>query len=174
MIALKTFLLITLFVVSSGCRPAAPLPSEPVPVGATTETAFESETPADLVTVTIRTDAGDHVFAVETAISADEQRRGLMFRESLPENGGMLFPFDRQRIASFWMRNTMIPLDIIFIAADGRIANIARETVPYSLDSSQSVEPVVAVLELNGGRSAALDINAGDHVSWPDGPILPE
>ena len=97
-----------------------------------------------------------------------------MFRESLPENGGMIFPFEFPRLASFWMRNTMIPLDMIFIRADGTIANIARETEPYTLDSYHSSEPVIAVLEIAGGRSAELGIDAGDYVAWPGGPTLPD
>ena len=80
----------------------------------------------------------------------------------------MIFPFDPPREASFWMRNTMIPLDMIFIRTDGTIANIARETEPYSLDGQPSEGPVAAVLEIAGGRAAELGIEPGDRVSWPD------
>lgn len=82
----------------------------------------------------------------------------------------MIFPFDRPRPASFWMKNTMIPLDMLFIRADGTIARVAANTVPYSLDSVEVGEPVVAVLEIGGGRSAQLGIAEGDRVSWPGGP----
>ena len=127
---------------------------------------------AETILLTIHTADGDHAFEVETAVTAEEQNRGLMFRESLPDNGGMLFLFEYPQIASFWMRNTMIPLDMIFIRANGEISNIARETIPYSLDSYQSTESVIAVLEINGGRTAALGIAEGDRVIWPGGPVL--
>lgn len=156
-----------------GCRAESRLPADP-PAASEPTASADAESVAETIPVTIRTDTGDHVFDVETAITPEEQRRGLMFRESLPENGGMIFPFDFPRLASFWMRNTLIPLDMIFIRADGVITNIARETEPYTLDSYYSSEPVIAVLEIDGGRAAELGIDAGDHVSWPDGPALSE
>src|SRR3546814_5706222 len=79
-----------------------------------------------------------HRFDVEVARTDAEQDRGLMFRTSLPENGGMLFPFKKPRIGSFWMKNTLIPLDMIFIRADGSVDRIAENTIPESL------EPVVS------------------------------
>jgi uncharacterized membrane protein (UPF0127 family) len=93
-------------------------------------------------------------------------QRGLMFRKSLGPNEGMLFVFERAGFYPFWMKNTLIPLDIIFIRADGTIARIAENTVPLSLDPVPSLEPVVAVLEIPGGRSAELGVKAGDKVSW--------
>ncbi len=78
----------------------------------------------------------------------------------------MLFPFDEPRIASFWMKNTLIPLDIIFVAPDGKILNIAQQTTPYSLEPVLSIAPVGAVLELRGGLTAQLGIKAGDTVYW--------
>ena len=103
---------------------------------------------------------------VEMAQSVEEQARGLMFRKQLSPNGGMIFPFKNDRIASFWMKNTVIPLDIIFIRRNGSIESIAANTVPYSLDPVQSGEPVAAVLEIAGGRAAELGISPGDKVSW--------
>lgn len=156
-----------------GCR--AEPQSSPVPPASTEQPSeAAAETSVETIPVTIRTDSGDHVFDAETAITSEEQSRGLMFRESLPENGGMIFPFPRPQIASFWMRNTLIPLDMIFIRADGVISNIERETEPYSLESRYSSEPVIAVLEIDGGRAAELGIDAGDRVSWPNGPSLPQ
>lgn len=156
-----------------GCQaePQTPAPTPPSETAAAP--AAEAE-PANTVPLTVRTEAGDHEFHVELAVTPEEQRRGLMFREALPENGGMLFPFDYPRYASFWMRNTIIPLDMIFIRADGRITNIARMTTPYSLDTQMSTEPVVAVLEIAGGRAEALGIGDGDRVSWEGGPPLEE
>jgi uncharacterized protein len=105
-------------------------------------------------------------FKVEVAQTPEEQTRGLMFRESLAPNHGMIFPMDPPREASFWMRNTVIPLDMIFIRADGSIARIAAETVPYSLIPVSSGEPVAAVLEISGGQAAALGIAENDTVKW--------
>ncbi|RJT24438.1 DUF192 domain-containing protein [Chakrabartia godavariana] len=120
-----------------------------------------------VVPLQIRTAAGGTLsFKVEVARTENDQARGLMFRESLAPDAGMIFPMDPPRWASFWMKNTVIPLDMIFIRADGTIARIAAETVPYSLDPVDSGEPVAAVLEIAGGRAAALGIAEGDRVSW--------
>ena len=124
------------------------------------------------LTVTVASANGAHAFTVEIAKTAQEQERGLMFRTDIPANGGMLFaPYPPDggapREASFWMKNTPSPLDIIFIRADGTIATIAENTVPYSETSVPSGEPVAAVLEIRGGRAAELGIAEGDKVSWP-------
>lgn len=105
-------------------------------------------------------------FSVEVARTSAQQARGLMFRTSLADDRGMLFPFPDNRMASFWMKNTVIPLDIIFIRADGRIENIAANTTPYSTDPVESTAPVAAVLELRGGLAAERGIKAGDRVRW--------
>lgn len=105
-------------------------------------------------------------FKVEVARTESEQARGLMFRDSLAPDAGMIFPMAPPRPASFWMKNTVIPLDMIFVRPDGTIARIAAETVPHSLDPVESGEPVSAVLEIAGGRAAALGISEGDKVSW--------
>ena len=104
-------------------------------------------------------------FAVEIADDPAERATGLMNRPALKPGTGMLFVFDEARPQSFWMKNTLIPLDLIFIRADGTIARIAENTVPLSLDPVPSLEPVVAVLEIPGGRSAELGVKAGDKVS---------
>lgn len=122
----------------------------------------------DVVPLEIRTTTATHKFSIEVARSEEEQSRGLMFRESLAGDSGMIFPASPPQIKSFWMKNTVIPLDMIFIRADGSIARIAAETVPYSLTPVDSGEPVSAVLEIAGGRAAALGIAEGDHVIWDD------
>jgi uncharacterized membrane protein (UPF0127 family) len=114
-----------------------------------------------------------HAFTVEVARTSGEQAQGLMFRQRLGANEGMLFPFPSPRPASFWMKNTLIPLDMIFIRSDGSIARVAANTVPGSLDPVAVGEPVAAVLELRGGRAAELGIGEGDRVSWPGGPSRP-
>jgi uncharacterized membrane protein (UPF0127 family) len=105
-------------------------------------------------------------FKVEVAKSPIEQGKGLMFRTALAPDEGMLFPMKPPRLASFYMRNTVIPLDLIFVGPDGRILNIAANAIPYDESQLRSAGPVKAVLELNGGRSAALGIVPGDRVEW--------
>ncbi len=135
--------------------------------------ANASSAAAALTQVTVHTAAGkQHVFRVEMARTVAEQERGLMFRTDIPADGGMLFaPYPPQggapREASFWMKNTPSPLDIIFIRPDGTIAAIAENTVPFSEEPVKSGEPVNAVLEINGGKAAELGIAPGDKVSWP-------
>lgn len=131
----------------------------------------KSDSVAALTVVTVQSAAGKHVFKVEVARTPAEQQRGLMYRTDIPENGGMLFaPYPPEgggpREASFWMKNTPSPLDIIFVRADGTIARIAENTVPFSEAPVPSGEPIAAVLELRGGRSAELGISEGDKVSW--------
>lgn len=107
-----------------------------------------------------------HVLRVEVAASPREQEQGLMFRTAMGADEGMIFPMDPPRGASFWMRNTVIPLDLVFVGSDGRISNIAANAVPYSEVPLLSTGSVKGVLELNGGRAAQLGIAAGDKVSW--------
>lgn len=116
--------------------------------------------------LTVHSDGKVHRFIVEVAGTAEEQRMGLMNRGSLAPDRGMIFPFAQPRIASFWMRNTLIPLDMIFVRADGSITNVEANTVPLSEEPVLSYEPVVAVLEIPGGRSAELGIKPGDKVKW--------
>ena len=120
------------------------------------------------VPLTITTTAGKkHPFTVEVARSEAQQAQGLMNRETLAPNRGMIFPYNPPVAASFWMKNTLIPLDMVFIRADGTVARIEANTAPLSLDPVPAGEPVGAVLELAGGRSAELGITAGAKVEWP-------
>jgi uncharacterized membrane protein (UPF0127 family) len=151
--------LILLTTVTGGCTP-----------GAEQDTAGQAEAAAGLVAVTVTSANGPHRFQVESAATEEEQQRGLMFRTDIPENGGMLFapypPSGAPREASFWMKDTPTPLDIIFIRPDRTIARIAENTIPQSEIPVASGEPVAAVLELRGGRSLDLGIKEGDRVSW--------
>ena len=142
--------------------PAAPAAAPAVPKPPRTSPAGLDLVPLDIVAAT-----GRHHFTVEVARTADQQGQGLMFRTALAADEGMIFPFPQPRMASFWMRNTLIPLDMIFVRADGTIARIAANTIPHSEESVSSGEPVAAVLEIKGGRSAELGISEGDRVSWP-------
>lgn len=122
----------------------------------------------DLAPLTIESGDKNHKFSVEVARTAQEQARGLMFRTELAPDQGMIFPFDAPRPANFWMKNTQISLDIIFVRSDGSIESIAANTIPYSLNGVPSGEPVAMVLELAAGRAAQLGIKAGDIVKWTD------
>lgn len=126
---------------------------------------------ATTIALTVTSANGTHAFQVEVAKTAAQQEKGLMYRTDIPDNGGMLFwPYPAgggaPRVASFWMKNTPSPLDIIFIRADGTIARIAENAIPEDETPITSGEPVGAVLELQGGRSSALGISEGDKVTW--------
>jgi uncharacterized protein len=142
---------------------------DPFSSAAQTTTERSAVSGLEVIPLTVRGGNRSHEFRVEVAATEAEQQRGLMFRESLGPNEGMLFPFPQPRPAQFWMKNTLIPLDMIFIRADGSIARIAVNTVPHSLDPVGVDEPVAAVLEIAGGRSVELGINEGDRVSWGTG-----
>ena len=105
--------------------------------------------------------------AVEVMRTPRQIQRGLMYRAHLPPDQGMLFVFPRAGERRFWMKNTLVPLDMVFIGPDGKIGRIAANTVPMSLDPVPSIDPVSAVLEIAGGRAAELGIKDGDKVSWP-------
>lgn len=115
----------------------------------------------------IVTPSARHSFMVEVARTPAERSRGLMYRESLAIDGGMLFDFGQPQPVSMWMRNTLIPLDMLFIDGDGWIRRIEANAQPLSLDTIASGRPVSAVLELNGGTAAILNIRAGDRVVHP-------
>lgn len=108
-----------------------------------------------------------HVIQAEVMRTDADRARGLMFRRHLPEDRGMLFDFKTERPVAMWMKNTYLPLDMIFIAADGRIVNIAENTEPMSERTIPSAGPVLSVLEVNAGVSAKLGIKAGDRIRHP-------
>lgn len=120
----------------------------------------------DVVPLTVSRNGRTHTFQVEVARTSAEQARGLMFRTALGANEGMIFPMNPPRHASFWMRNTVIPLDIIYIGTDGRVMNMWENTVPYSEEPLPSNGMVKGVLELRGGRAKQLGIMPGDRVAW--------
>ena len=122
---------------------------------------------ADRSLVEIVTKTGVHSFSVEVVDNDADRAKGLMHRRSLPEGTGMLFDFHREQDVSFWMQNTYIPLDMIFIRADGRIHRIAENTVPHSLEQVPSRGPVRGVLEVIAGTSRNLGIAPGDRVAHP-------
>jgi hypothetical protein len=123
--------------------------------------------PADTVPVVVATDTGEHLFRAEVADTPAARSQGLMFREELALDAAMLFLFDPPRRVSFWMKNTFISLDMLFIDARGRIVHIAERTEPRTLDPHGPEQPVRAVLEINGGLADRLGIRAGDVVRAP-------
>jgi uncharacterized membrane protein (UPF0127 family) len=124
----------------------------------------------DLVTfasdaLTVESSDGQlHAFTVELALTPQQRAQGLMFREDMAPDAGMLFLFDREALRSFWMKNTLIPLDLIFIDSQGVIVSIAHDAIPHDETPIPSGLPAVGVLELNGGIAAALSIHPGDRV----------
>lgn len=117
--------------------------------------------------LTIVTDSGRHAFQVEIADDDQERERGLMFRPPLADDGGMLFQFPEASEQSFWMHNTPSSLDILYIAPDGRIVSIARNTTPNSDTSIPSNGAANGVLELRGGRAAEISADPGDQIVHP-------
>lgn len=131
-------------------------------LGTSSLRAFETSS------LTIVTDSGEHTFSIEIARTPQEQALGLMHRRELAEDYAMLFPFGEAREASFWMRDTYVSLDMVFIAEGGVVHRIERSTEPLSLRSVPSRGPVIAVLEFVAGTSDRIDLKAGDLVRHPD------
>jgi uncharacterized membrane protein (UPF0127 family) len=118
------------------------------------------------VPLTITSHGKARTFKVEVAATPEQQETGLMYRKTMPADHGMIFPMDPPRGASFWMKNTYLPLDLVFIGPDKRIIRIAENAVPLSLDLIECPEPAAAVLELNGGAVHNQGIAVGDLVRW--------
>lgn len=122
---------------------------------------------ARTVPVTITSAGKAHRFEIEVARTPAEQARGLMFRTRIAPDGGMIFPMDPPRAASFWMKNCPVSQDWFFIRTDGSVARLVENTIPYSLEPIGVDEPVAAVLEIAGGRAAELGITENAKVEWP-------
>jgi uncharacterized membrane protein (UPF0127 family) len=127
--------------------------------------ALQGSLAVELQPLEIVSNTGVQTIAVELAVTPEEQARGLMFRRELPEGQGMLFDFQREQPATFWMKNTYVSLDMIFIRADGRILRIAENTVPLSEALVPSGGAVRAVLEVVAGTARKLGIAPGDRVA---------
>lgn len=117
--------------------------------------------------VDLRWPGGEHGFAVELADDPAERAQGLMFRESLAEGAGMLFVYESPRRAQFWMKNTLIPLDMIFADAAGRVTRVHPQAVPGDLTPIDGGDGIVYVLEVNGGLAAQLGIVPGAELRHP-------
>mgnify|MGYP002780347302 CR=1 FL=1 len=140
--------------------------SAQAPVAAAAAAARHPVSGLEVIDLVVERGATRLAFKVELADTPEAQARGLMFRTELGDFEGMIFPSAVPEPRSFWMKNTPLSLDIIFIGADGRILNIAANTVPYSTASVSSKGNASAVLELRAGRAAALGIVPGDRVTY--------
>lgn len=160
---------LALLIAAVGCSPLA--------AGSTNAQGAPSSAPAaqlavhpvsglTVVPLVVTTASGAHRFKVEVASTFAEQERGLMFREAMGADEGMIFPMDPPRRTAFWMKNTVIPLDIIFIGADHKVLNVAANAVPYDLTPLPSEGDSAGVLELTGGRAAQIGLKPGDTVTW--------
>ena len=138
---------------------AAPLLAAAAPA----QTGPQPELPKEKLVI-ITHDGKHHDFLVEMALTMDQQITGLMFRPTVPADGGMLFDWGAPQNSEMWMRNTIASLDMLFINADGTIRSIAEHTVPQSLATIDSRGPVRATLELAAGTAERLDIRVGDKV----------
>lgn len=115
----------------------------------------------------VTADGARHAFSVEIAETPEQRARGLMYRERLAADHGMLFDFGSDQPVSFWMKNTPLSLDMIFVRGDGQVAEIAAGTTPFSLAPVDSDEPVRFVLEVVAGTSARLGLKPGDRLEHP-------
>ncbi len=120
-----------------------------------------------LEALTISTQTGDHAFSVEVAATPATREHGLMNRRFMPTDRGMLFEFERDGPVAFWMKNTYIPLDMVFIARNGVVTRIVDRAEPFSETPIPSGGPCAAVLELNGGVAAQIGLKTGDMVRDP-------
>ena len=107
-----------------------------------------------------------HQLTIELALTPAQQETGLMYRTSLAKDSGMLFYLPVEQNCTMWMKNTLIPLDMVFISKEGTITKIVKNTIPYSLERISSGKKVSAVLELNGGTSDRLSLKEGDKVHY--------
>ena len=135
-------------------------------------TAFQVTEPAQAqavlprVAVTLVTASGQHRYRAELAATPEQQAAGLMFRTTMARGDAMIFPFVPARPASFWMENTVLPLDLVFVGADHRVLNIAADAVPYSRALIPSAGPAAAVIELNAGEAARIGLKPGDRALY--------
>lgn len=117
--------------------------------------------------LTVVTQGGEHTFQVEVARTDEQRARGLMFRRFMPADRGMLFDFKTEQPVMMWMRNTYIPLDMIFLTRDGRVINVAENTEPLSERTIASAAPAFAVLEVNAGVARRIGLKPGDRILHP-------
>lgn len=138
-----------------------------IPLGLLLVAALPLAACSDESRLVINTDSGSHTFSVEVVDTPETRAKGLMYRQDLADDAGMLFDFKEEREVSFWMMNTFIPLDMIFIGADGVVETVHVNARPHDPTSIPSQVPVQFVLEIPGGRSAEIGLQPGDTVEHP-------
>lgn len=143
---------------------AGPVPG-PALGQAWAQTAAQATLPMDRLAIV--TSRGRYDFDVEIADDPAEQASGLMFRETMAPRHGMLFDFGETRMVNMWMRNTPLPLDMVFIRSDGTVARVAERTTPFSEEIVSSGEAVAYVLELNAGIANLIGLKPGDRIESP-------
>ena len=154
-------LLLAALLLAAACSPQATEPQ--------TGTMPQLDKSFDFGSLTIINDAGKTLeFDVYLATSPEQQRRGLMFVRNMPDDTGMLFIYKGEQTRSMWMKNTYIPLDMVFARADGTVTNVIADTVPQTLQSNVSSEPASYVLELNAGTARRLGIGTRSRLLWED------
>lgn len=158
-------LLLAAATVTSAVSACSPQPAPKSPAVHGLDAIFESDE-----LVVIANDGSRHTFDVYVAIDHEQQRRGLMFVRDLPERSGMLFIYDDAAVHSMWMKNTYIPLDMVFARADGTVSSVIHDAEPLSLRSLSAIEPVNFVLELNAGVARRLEIGPGSRLIWEPKP----
>ncbi|NLR72681.1 DUF192 domain-containing protein [Novosphingobium sp. ERN07] len=163
--AIRTLALAALALMA-GCSPGAADAGTKAPAATAVTPSVHPISGLKVGPVTITTGGKARVFKAEYARTSAEQAKGLMFRTRLADDEGMIFLRNPPDRASFWMRNTVIPLDLIFVGLDRRIINIAANAVPYDETPLISGGPTLAVFEINGGLAAKLGIQPGDKVDW--------
>lgn len=139
----------------------------PAGMAALTTSASTPAIAADEARLEIVTSTGRHPFRIEIAATPQTRATGLMFRKALDPDYGMLFDFHREAPVSFWMKNTFVSLDMIFIRADGTVANVATGTTPFSEEPVSSAAPVRFVLEVVAGTASKIGLKAGDRIVHP-------
>ena len=154
-----------MLVLAIACSPQPTAEAAPAEVNASVPPQRHRESGLAVIPLSITTTSGTHRFRAEVAASPAEQQKGMMFRTAIGPDEAMIFPNAVPQVRSFWMKNTVIPLDIIYVGPDRRILNIVTGE-PYSLDSLPSAGPVINVVEIAGGRAAQLGIKPGDAVAW--------
>ena len=158
----RTLALASVSIAALLCFASCKAPAQPATAGvASLDGSFERST------LIIESDDGkQHEFEIYLAIEYEQQRRGLMYVRKMPPNMGMLFVYEETEHHAMWMKNTFIPLDMIFARADGTVSSVIHDTVPLTLDSNGSIEPVNFVLELNAGTARRLEVGRKSRIIW--------
>ena len=165
---MKRFAFLIMIGLAAACSPQPAAEATPAKAVASAEAQTPQRHPTSglaVIPLSVTTASGTHRFRAEVAATPAEQQKGMMFRTAMAPDEAMIFPNAVPQVRSFWMKNTVIPLDIIYIGPDRRVLNIVSGT-PYSLESLPSAGPVINVLEIAGGRAAQLGIKPGDAIAW--------